>query len=149
MKFRKAQRSRTVATTTLIASLAYMASVGALGVTSKVALRHYSWQTLVVWTTVAYGVAVVIVVMSGGRPVLHGDLSGVMLILSGIIPPLSLVLLFLALERSDASVVVPITAAYPLVTIALAALFLGERLSLGRAMGAALVVLGVVLLTIF
>jgi transporter family protein len=39
--------------------------------------------------------------------------------------------------------VVPITASYPLVTILLAALFLGEPLTLSRLFGAALIVGGV------
>ncbi len=51
-----------------------------------------------------------------------------------------------ALKLGDASRVVPVTAAFPLVTVLMAILFLGEPLTWQRVLGAALVVGGVLLI---
>mgnify|MGYP000707680253 CR=1 FL=1 len=51
-----------------------------------------------------------------------------------------------ALKLGDASRVVPVTAAFPLVTVLMAILFFGEPLTWQRVLGAALVVGGVLLI---
>ena len=60
----------------------------------------------------------------------------------------SLILFFVALGLGDASRVVPVSAAYPAVTVALSALFLGENITPIRIVGMLLVIGGVVLLTL-
>jgi transporter family protein len=60
----------------------------------------------------------------------------------------SLILLYVALGLGEASKVVPVTAAYPAATVILAAVFLGESITLARVGGMLLVIAGVVLLTI-
>lgn len=52
------------------------------------------------------------------------------------------------LSRFDAGWVTSITAAYPLVTVVLAVLFLGEQLSVPAIIGAVLVAIGLVLLSL-
>ena len=54
----------------------------------------------------------------------------------------------LALERGKASVIVPFTALYPLITLVLSVLLLGERPSLANLVGIGLAVAAVVLLSI-
>jgi bacterial/archaeal transporter family protein len=56
---------------------------------------------------------------------------------------LGLLLYFHALKLGAASLVVPISASYPLVTVVLAALFLGEPLTATRLLGVALVLAGI------
>jgi transporter family protein len=63
-------------------------------------------------------------------------------LLGGII---GLVTYFHALKIGDAAVVVSVTASYPLVTVLLATLVLGEPLSLSRVVGIALIASGVFL----
>ena len=58
-----------------------------------------------------------------------------------------LVSLFIALSSGEASKVVPISGAYPAMTMIMSALFLRERLSVGRVIGVALVIAGVVIVT--
>lgn len=53
---------------------------------------------------------------------------------------------YYALKYGEAGRVVPVVAAYPLVTVAAAYLLLGESLTVGRIIGALLVVSGIVLL---
>lgn len=57
-----------------------------------------------------------------------------------------LLMYFHALRGGQASVVVPISGSYPLVTTLLAIIFLQEAVTPGRLLGAALVVAGVILL---
>lgn len=59
----------------------------------------------------------------------------------------ALILLYAALSSGEASKVVPVTAAYPALTLVLSALFLSENVSPARIVGMLLVVSGVVLLT--
>ncbi len=54
--------------------------------------------------------------------------------------------LYTALKSGEASVVIPISATYPLVTLLIAVLFLGESLTLSKFMGILLVVIGIILL---
>lgn len=60
---------------------------------------------------------------------------------------LGLTVYFYALQRGQASVVVPLTSTYPLVTVVLSVLVLGERVTATNALGAAFIVAGVMLLT--
>ena len=67
-------------------------------------------------------------------------------LLSGVALAVGLIFYYLALQRSPASIVVPLTASYPLVSVVLSGIFLGERLRGPQILGAVLVVVGIVLL---
>lgn len=69
-------------------------------------------------------------------------------ILAGIIGTTGTVMFYMAIARGEASRVVPITATYPIVTLLLALLFLGEALSVQKAVGIALAVIGICLISI-
>jgi len=51
-----------------------------------------------------------------------------------------------ALKMGEASTITPLVAAYPLVTVALAALLLGEKLTVAKSIGAVLIAAGVFLI---
>jgi transporter family protein len=131
----------------LVPTLAYIVVAGALGVTSKLALRSLVWQDLILWVAVGYVSLAVIFVVRGvarpfGGPATPWAALAAGLAISGVIA------LYLALGSGDASKVVPVSAAYPAVTLLLSALMLGERLSAARIGGMVLVVAGVVVLTV-
>jgi bacterial/archaeal transporter family protein len=67
-------------------------------------------------------------------------------LISGAALAAGLVFYYLALRRSPASIVVPLTASYPLVSVALSRVFLHEQLRLPQVIGAVLVVVGIILL---
>ncbi|HJQ31809.1 MAG TPA: EamA family transporter [Pyrinomonadaceae bacterium] len=67
-------------------------------------------------------------------------------VLSGTGLALGLVCYYFALERAEASVIVPVTSVYPVISVLLSYLLLGERLRPAQWLGVALVVLGVALL---
>ena len=67
-------------------------------------------------------------------------------LLSGTGLALGLLFYYFALEKAEASVIVPLTSVYPVVSVLLSYFLLGERLRPAQWVGVALVVLGVVLL---
>ncbi len=130
----------------LLPTLGFVVTLGAVGVTSKLALRTLVWQDLIVWTTVVYVVVAAYLLVSGqgsfgsGRDVWWALLTAVLAIIS-------LIMLYLALGKAPASKVIPVSAAYPAFTLLLAALVLSEDISLVKVVGLALVIGGVVLIT--
>jgi transporter family protein len=131
----------------LIPSLIYMLMIGALGVTTKLALRHLSWQDVIVWTAIVYAVIALVMLLSGAASVRMG--SGLsMAVLSGALAAGGLIVFFIALRHGAASRVVPITSAYPLITLVLSAMVLTENINVLRVVASLLVVGGVVLLSV-
>ena len=130
-----------------VPALGYVLALGALGVTSKLALETLSWQQLLPWTLLAYGVAVAVLMALG--QIDWGWHTGTgWAVASAVLAVGSLILLFVALGLGDASKVVPVTAAYPAATVVLSALFLGEQVSPARVVGMLTVIVGVVVLTL-
>jgi bacterial/archaeal transporter family protein len=130
----------------LLPTLLYVVLIGGLGVASKLALRDLAWQDLIVWTTVGY-VFVAVTMLLGGHATLGlGDGTG-WAMLAGALAISGLIALYIALGMGEASKVVPVSAAYPAVTLLLSALVLSESVSLARAGGMTLVVAGVIVLT--
>lgn len=127
----------------LLPAVAFVIFEGALGITTKLALRSIAWRQLLLWTAVSYAAVAICLVLVAGEGLPFGPGVG-WAVLSGLIASVGLLIFFVALERGDASRVVPITAAYPLVTAVLAALVLSEEISPLRGFGTLLVVTGIV-----
>jgi transporter family protein len=91
-------------------------------------------------------VALTILVFSGGRVAV--DRSGMLAaVATGVCGLGGAYFFLLALQRGKASVIVPFTSLYPLVTLALSVLFLRERPSPANLLGIALAVAAVILLS--
>jgi transporter family protein len=131
----------------LIPTLYYVAGVGALGVTGKLALRTLDWPDLILWTGVGY-IVVAAILLAAGQTHVRFSHDTAWAVGSGALAISSLIALYLALGHGDAGKVVSITAAYPAVTLVLAAAFLSEALTVGRAAGTVLIVAGVVTVTL-
>jgi uncharacterized membrane protein len=126
-------------------TIGYIVILGAAGVTAKLALRTISWQQLVLWVPVAYVVfSAIFVIFQGSRFPL--GTGGAWAAVTAFAASSALILFFYALTKGPASQVTPATSAYPVVTVIGSALFLGEKVTLIRGLGTALVVAGVVLL---
>jgi transporter family protein len=131
----------------VIPSLVYVVAIGAFGVTGKLALRTYSWQELIVWTAFGYAAFAGLMLALGQAEV--RVVRGIpWVLLSAVLPPLALIAFYVALGHGKAGTVTAVSAAYPAVTLVLAAAFLAEGLSLVRVAGAVLVVGGVVVLAL-
>jgi uncharacterized membrane protein len=123
----------------------YIVLLGISGVTAKLALRTISWQEMVLWVPIAYIVLSSGLVAFGAR--LPLSVGGAWAVVTAFCAAGALILFFVALTWGEAATVVPVTSAYPLVTLAAAALFLSEKITLARGIGTALVVLGIALLS--
>jgi transporter family protein len=130
----------------ILPSLAYAVFLGLLGVTTKLALRTVGWQDVLLWLPIVYAVAAVAVVLTSGARLPLG-VGGAWAAASAVLAAAAYVVFAIALERADASIVVPVTSAYPIVTVVASALFLAERVTVARVIGTLLVVAGVIVLT--
>ena len=128
-------------------TLYYVVAVGALGVTGKLALRTLVWQDLILWSGIGYVVVACVLVIIGQAGV-RAATGTWWAMLSAALAITSLVSLYYALTHGEATKVAAISAAYPAITAVLAAATLSESLSAARVAGIALVVGGVVLLTL-
>ena len=129
----------------ILPTLGYILTLGLAGVTIKLALRTISWQQLVLWVPVVYIVWAIVFAATGARFPLGA--GGGWAALTAVFASSALVLFFVALDRGDASKVVPVGSAYPVVTLLASAIFLSESITPIRVAGTALVVAGVVLLS--
>jgi transporter family protein len=131
----------------LIPTLYYVVAVGALGVTGKLALRTLDWPDLILWSGAGYIVVAGFLLAIGQTHVRFSHDTG-WAMASGALAISGLIVLYLALGNGDAGKVVSVSAAYPAVTLVLAAVFLSEALTVGRAVGTVLIIAGVVIVTL-
>jgi transporter family protein len=120
---------------------------GLVGLLQKLGTNRISARSLLVWLTVGFVLFVPWLAWhSGGFAIsLRDALVGVA---AGLANGLGSWFLFRSLERgAKASVAIPLTALYPLVTIALATTLLSERLAARQWLGIALAVAGGVALS--
>ncbi len=126
----------------------YMFAVGVLGIAAKLALKGATWPAILLATTACYLVLTAVVLLKGGVTVPKMPVSGwLALVMTGVLTAGSFPLLISALSRGDASVVVPVTAAYPVLTAILSVLVLSEPFSWLRLCGTVLIVAGVALVS--
>ena len=130
----------------LLPTFGYIVLLGATGITARLALRTISWEQMVLWVPIAYAMfALLLIAFRGARFPLGA--GGGWAAVTAFCAAGALILFFVALTHGDAGKVVPVSSAYPVVTVLGAALFLSEPITGVRVAGTVLVVLGVVLLT--
>jgi bacterial/archaeal transporter family protein len=121
---------------------------GVWGIASKLALRSLSWASVLGCTAFVYVIATAILA-SSGKVGIHIGRDLVWAIVGGACGAIALMCFYGAISAGgDVSTVAAISAVYPAVTFILAVLFLGDSFSLTRLGGVALVVGGVVLLSV-
>jgi transporter family protein len=131
----------------LLPSLAYIVLLGALGVTTKLALRDVSWHDVILWTAAVY-LLIAIVMVALGQARFGTGTGDFWAVVSAVLASSALIMFYVALGRGEASRVVPLTSAYPLVTVVLSVLVLSEEVTVVRGLAALVVIAGVVLLTV-
>ena len=127
-------------------SLLALFTWGIWGFFPKLATRYMSPQSIIIYEVIAgLSIAAVCLFSTGFKPethprgILFACLAGVAGLLGG------LFYLF-AVARGKVSVIVTLTALYPIITIALAAVFLKEPVTLKQGFGMVLAVLSIILL---
>jgi transporter family protein len=130
----------------VLPTLGYAVLLGAAGVTIKLALETIDWRQLVLWVPIAYACFSLVFIVANGTTLPLGR-GGFWAAVTGLCAASSLILLFYALTKGEASIVIPIGSAYPIVTLAGSALFLNEGITATKVVGVALVVAGVVVIS--
>lgn len=129
----------------ILPALGFVLVTGVLGITIKLALRHVKWPELLLWAALVYAALAVVSLFLGNKTI-HLGAGGAWGLASGICAASGLIFSFVALRHAPAVVAVPVMSAYPVVTVIGSLIFLGESFSASKAVGAALVLTGVVLL---
>ncbi len=137
--------------TALFSALATVVSWGGGTICDKLAVRDLSPQGLLLLRSLIAATAISIWGVAGG---LFGEMSTV-----GWVPVTWVIagslssqifgqfMYYRALKVAPASQVVPVTATYPLVTVALAILLLGEKLTGAKLLGVVCIVVGIILVS--
>jgi bacterial/archaeal transporter family protein len=133
----------------LPAAAGYVLAVGVLGIAAKFALRATDWRALLLSTTAWYIALSSVMLLRGGiRLPPQPGMWILPLLLTGALTAGSFPLLIAALSRGQTSLVVPVTASYPIITAVLSVVVLAEPFNWIRAMGTLLIVVGVALVSI-
>lgn len=130
----------------ILPTIGYIVILGVTGVTAKLALRTITWEQLVLWVPIAYIFFSALFLIFKGTTFPLG-VGGGWAAATALGASSSLILLFFALTKGEASKVVPVSSAYPVVTLIGGAAFLSEKVTLVRGVGTGLVIAGVVLLS--
>lgn len=131
----------------LLPTLGYVAVLGIWGVTGKLALRSLSWQDVLLVTAVVYALVAVGLVLLGQAD-FKSDSNTWWAIASAACVISALIFFYIGLNTGEASKVVPVSAAYPAVAMVLSAAFLSESITVGKVIGALVVIGGVVLISL-
>lgn len=132
----------------LILALLTLALWGVWGIFPKLATGYLSPTSVMVYEGIGH-MAVVIgaLVYLGFRPEVHP--KGITFaILAGLVGTIGSLIFLVALSRGKASVVVPLTAMYPVVTIALSLWLLHEPLTLKQGAGVVLALLAILMFSL-
>jgi transporter family protein len=131
----------------LVASMITVLLWGVVGLLQKMGSNHATSNSLFVWTTVGYALLLPFLIADSHLLSLPARSIFVGLV-CGVTNALGAWALYTALERgARASVAVPLTALYPVVTLVLALIVLGERLTKLQTAGVVLALAAGVLLS--
>lgn len=103
---------------------------GAAGVTMKLATRYISDELSTIFYTVGYILLAIVIILTGSMEWHVSPMNWGLGILIGLLMNAATLTLFVAYRWGKASIVTPLTALYPLITVVLAGLFLKERFDL-------------------
>lgn len=101
-------------------------------ITQKYTTRYISDELSTIFFTIGFVPLAIVIWLAGSPPWNLSARDWTLGIAVGLLMAIGTLALFAALRRGKASVVVPLTALYPLVTVILAVLFLNEHLDLTK-----------------
>jgi uncharacterized membrane protein len=133
--------------TWLAPTFLYVLAIAGLGIAVKLALRHLDWPDILPWIALSY-LLISVVLVGTGAAKLHIGAGSEWAIATAVCGATGLIALFVALDKGAVTSVVPVSAAYPIVSAIFAVTVLSEHLSVIRAGGILLVVGGVIMVTL-
>ncbi len=130
----------------ILPALGYVVLVGIAGITTKLALRTIDWQQIVYWVPVAYILLSLVLGLVYHKPMVLG-VGGGWAVLTAFCAAGGLICFFYALTKGEATVVVPMTSAYPVIALILGAIVLSESITWPKVIGTLLVIAGVIVIS--
>ena len=121
---------------------------GVCSFSAKVAANTLPGTSVAVWWVIGYVPITFVIAWVLGFPRDLRSRSSAIPCLAGVVAQLAALFFYWALARGKASVVVPLTALFPVVTLALAFLILRERLSLKQSIGVGLAFIAIFLFSL-
>ncbi len=121
----------------LLPSVATLLLWGIWGFFPKLAAASLPPKAVFVFQAIGNLIVIAAVLVSANFRLEVNSKGVLFAVLAGLAVALGTFFFLVALDRGKASVVVPMTALYPVVSILLSILFLGERLTLHQALGIA------------
>ncbi len=122
---------------------------GFWGFLDKIVIDRSGWPILVIGSALTYAILTPAVVLYFGKAMWPAPgIIWVWAILGGAAASLGMLLFYIALARGSASVVVPLTAMYPVITVLLSLTILKERPSIYQVIGIGLAAVAVVFLSV-
>ena len=132
----------------IVYSLVALMCWGLWGFFTKLASRYLDWTQLLVISGIV-SLLTTLIIFVVGKPQIDMHSPGfIYALLAGITSALAVVAFYGALGTGKSSIVVPLTALYPAVTIVISFLVLSERISPSKGIGAALALAAILLLSI-
>ncbi|MDH5300274.1 MAG: EamA family transporter [Gammaproteobacteria bacterium] len=121
---------------------------GLWGVFGKLAANHIGFKSLFVYDCLMFALGGLLVYWLNDFELETNPQGVIFSLLYGLTGMVATLFFILAISKGPVSVITAITAIYPVVTIAIALLFLNEVITLKQVAGAALAMLGVILMVI-
>ena len=122
----------------LVSSIVAMVCWGIWGLFMKLASKYFSWNQIFIVTSIVTVVASLTVFVISKPEINIHSLGFGYALLAGLVGSVALVAFNYAIEAGKSIIVVPLSALYPVVTIILSFLVLHEEISLLKAVGIAL-----------
>ena len=114
----------------------------------KIAYKGLQWtQVYFLSSLSSFTIALAVFLASKTSIDFNNNLSLIAL-LAGLFGGLGYIFFIKALEKGEASIVIPLTALYPAVTVILAFLILGEKISIYQVIGVILALIAIILISI-
>ena len=119
---------------------------GLWGFFAKMASTRLNWQTLCLYVAIA--MTAVIAFSCIGKSTFTFDRSHLIALIAGLFAGIGSLTFYKAIERAPASVVIPISTQYIILTVILSSIFLNEPLLLRRIIGLIFGITAIILLSI-
>ena len=131
----------------LIYAIVCMILWGLWGLILKLAYKEAYWNEVYFISSIAsFLIALTVFLMTHGK--LSFKVSSLYALFAGIFGGVGYIFFIKSLEHGKASIVIPLTALYPAITVILAFLVLHEKLTITQVLGIALAIIAVILLSI-
>jgi transporter family protein len=131
----------------LVSSLVAMACWGIWGLLMKLASKYFSWHQIFIVTSIVTVMASLTVFIFFRPAINVHSLGFSYALLAGVVGSVALVAFNYAIEAGKSIIVVPLSALYPIVTIVLSFLVLHEEITLIKAVGIALGLAAILLIS--